>query len=63
MNEEFVKKIIEIAKHGTFKSTIISLAANYGVKQKDVGKHIKEARKHGLYNVKIAQHDVYYQCD
>lgn len=62
MNEKFVEVIIEMAKKGVLRSDIICTCSRWGIKQKDAGKHISEAKKRGMYSVSgMAKGDTYYQ--
>lgn len=64
INNDFVNKILELAKNGVTKSRLIAIAFSYGLKQKDVGKHIAEAKKRGMYSVPMGLFgDTYYQYD
>lgn len=67
MNEDFIKKILELAKRdkGVHRSQIFDRAFHHNVKHKDVGKHIKECRNRGMYSVPDCawMGDTYYQYD
>lgn len=63
MNEDFIKKILELAAKGTTRSKIVDLRHKYGLKTKDVWPHIKEAKLRGMYSCDIPNldGDTYYQ--
>lgn len=63
MNEDYINKILELAKEGIKKSEIIGLRYSYDVSAKDVNKHIVEAKKRGMYSCPIPNllGDIYYQ--
>jgi len=65
MNEDFIKKILELAAKGTTRSKITDIRHNYGLQTKDVGPHIKEAKARGMYSCPVPNlaGDTYYQYD
>lgn len=66
INQQFVTWILQQAIRGIHRGTIIQEARYKGVLSKEVGAHIAEAKKQGLYSVTDMsdyQLGTYYQCD
>lgn len=67
LNEGFVLAILRMAETGCAKAEIVEncrMAWSAQVKQKDIGKHIAEAKRRGMYSVPgMAFGDTYYQYE